>query len=73
MTEKSQTKKLLNRVNKLERLSKILHSAPLKKFNRTSIILLHTGIEIELERLSKIFNETSVQLNLPIRIKQKDN
>lgn len=73
MTEKSQTKKLLNRVNKLEELSKILQFAPIKKFNKSSIILLHKGLELELERLSKIFNETAAQLNSPIRIKQEDN
>jgi len=68
MSETPQTKKLLNRIVKLEKLSKILRSAPLKKFNKTSIILLHMGLELELERLSKIFNETAIKLNLPVRI-----
>ena len=64
-----QTNKLLNRVNKLEKLAKTLQSAPLKKLSPKVLNLLQIGLELELERLSKIFNETAIKIKSPIRIK----
>ncbi len=63
-------KKLLDSVTKLKKISKTLQSAPLQKFNNNSTTLLHTGLGLELERLSKIFNEISDKINSPIRIKR---
>ena len=65
------TKKLLNRVSRLKKVSKIISAAPLDKLNHRSLVLLHMGIEIELERLSKIFNDTAMQIRSPIRIVRK--
>jgi len=65
-------KKLLNKVSRLEKVSKIISAAPLNKFNHRSLVLLHMGIEIELERLSKIFNDTAIKIHLPIRIVKDD-
>jgi hypothetical protein len=62
------TNKLLNRVNKLEKLAKTLQSAPLKKLSPKMLNLLQTGLELELERLSKIFNETAIKIKSPIRV-----
>ena len=67
--EEKQVKKLLNSVTKLQKISKILHTAPLENFNNKSIVLLHIALELELERLSKIFNEISDKINSPIRIR----
>lgn len=64
------TGKLRNGVTKLEKLSKIIQHAPLNKLDHQTLVLVRTGIELELERLSKIFNETAIQINLPVRIKR---
>ncbi len=63
--------KLNKRVKSLNKLSNELSSVPLSEFDKKTLRLLQLGIEVILDRLMSVYNDTSDKLKIKIHYKKE--